>query len=194
MYVAACPVVMIPDDQRELLERWVRSGSTPQSIATRARIILRAGEGTPNSRIAAALGVSRPTVILWRKRFGAGGPQALTKIAAGRGRKPSIASDKVAEVIDLTLHHKPKGQTHWSTRTMARRVRVSAASVGRIWHAAGLQPHRVKPFKLSNDPQFLEKLTDVVGLYLNPPDKAVVLCVDEKSQIQALDRTQPPCP
>ncbi len=184
----------ISEEHRELLERWVRSGSTPQRVASRARIILAAADGVPNSRIAAELVVSRPTVILWRRRFERDGPKALTKIEEGRGRKPSITSEKIAQVIHLTTHATPKGQTHWSTRTMAKVAGVSPATVGRIWDAAGLQPHRVETFKLSNDKRFLEKLTDVVGLYLNPPDKAVVLCVDEKSQIQALDRTQPSLP
>jgi transposase len=172
----------------------VRAGGTPQSIVTRARIILSGADGMSNSRIAAEVGVSRPTVILWRRRFSKDGPQALTKIEKGRGRKPSIPREKIAQVIQLTTKAKPKGETHWSTRSMARAAGVSPATVGRIWDAAGLQPHRVETFKLSNDPRFLEKLTDVVGLYLNPPDKAVVLCVDEKSQIQALDRTQPSLP
>ena len=186
--------VAISEDDRALLQRWVRSGSTPQSVATRARIILVAADGVPNARIAAQVGVSRPTVILWRNRFATDGPVALTKIEQGRGRKPSIPVEKIAEVISLTTEATPKGQTHWSTRTMAKVAGVSPATVGRIWDAAGLQPHRVETFKLSNDPRFLAKLTDVVGLYLNPPDKAVVLCVDEKSQIQALDRTQPSLP
>ncbi len=186
--------VAISEDDRRLLERWVRTGSTPQSIVTRARIILAAADGMSNRGIAAEVGVSRPTVILWRRRFLSGGPKALTKIEEGRGRKPSIPKEKIAQVIHLTTKAKPKGETHWSTRSMARVAGVSPATVGRIWDAAGLQPHRVETFKLSNDPRFLEKLTDVVGLYLNPPDKAVVLCVDEKSQIQALDRTQPSLP
>ena len=186
--------VAISEEDRALLERWVKGGNTPQAVATRARIVLAAADGIPNARIATWVGVSRPTVILWRRRFSKDGPKALTKIEEGRGRKPSISTEKVAEVISLTTHATPKGQTHWSTRTMARVVGVSPATVGRIWDAAGLQPHRVETFKMSNDKRFLEKLTDVVGLYLNPPDKAVVLCVDEKSQIQALDRTQPSLP
>ena len=186
--------VAISEEDQRLLERWVRSGSTPQSIVTRARIILAAASGLSNSGVAAEVGVSRPTVILWRRRFSQEGPTALTKIEGGRGRKPSIPAQKVAEVIRLTTKTKPKGETHWSTRSMAKVAGVSPATVGRIWDAAGLQPHRVRTFKVSNDKRFLEKLTDVVGLYLNPPDKAVVLCVDEKSQIQALDRTQPSLP
>jgi homeodomain-containing protein len=116
------------------------------------------------------------------------------EVATGRGRKPSISDEKVAEIVDLTLHSKPEGETHWSCRSMAKRAGVSSASVQRIWSARGLKPHLVKTFKLSNDRHFEEKLIDVVGLYLNPPDQAVVLCMDEKSQIQALDRTQPSLP
>jgi transposase len=133
-------------------------------------------------------------VLLWRERFAQGGPAALTEIQEGRGRKRHIAAKKVRAIVDATLHTKPKAATHWSCRTMAAAQGVSPATVQRIWDAHGLQPHRVETFKLSRDPRFVEKLTDVVGLYLNPPDKAVVLCVDEKSQIQALDRTQPGLP
>jgi transposase len=184
----------VSDEQRMLLERWVRGHNTPQSIATRARIVLLAAEGMPNRAIAGELSVGRPTVIMWRKRFAQGGPDALTHTKKGRGRKPSIPPEKVKAIIDATLHTKPKGETHWSCRSMAKAQGVSPATVQRIWDAAGIEPHRVKTFKVSNDKRFLEKLTDVVGLYLNPPDKAVVLCVDEKSQIQALDRTQPSLP
>lgn len=117
------------------------------------------------------------------------GPDCLWEVAAGRGRKPQLATDKIEEIIDATLHTKPRGATHWSCRTMAKNQGVSKATVNRIWQSHNLQPHRTDRFKLSRDPKFLEKLTDVVGLYLNPPEKALVLCVDEKSQIQALDRT-----
>ncbi len=118
----------------------------------------------------------------------------MGQVRRGRGRKPSISEEQIAEIVELTLHSKPEGHTHWSCRTMADRVGVSPATVQRIWDARGLKPHRVETFKLSNDPQFEDKLIDVVGLYLNPPKKAVVLCMDEKSQIQALDRTQPSLP
>ena len=138
--------------------------------------------------------MSRPTVILWRERFRQGGPDGLTKIAPGRGRPVTYNADRVKQIIEATTQSKPPGATHWSTRTMAKAQGVSKATVQRIWFAHGLQPHRTKRFKLSKDPHFTEKLTDVVGLYLNPPDKAVVLCVDEKSQIQALQRTQPGLP
>jgi transposase len=138
--------------------------------------------------------VTAVSVRAWRARFEAEGLARWGKVREGRGRKPSISEEKIAEIVDLTLHSKPAGHTHWSCRTMAAHVGVSPATVQRIWDARGLKPHRVDTFKLSNDPRFEDKLVDVVGLYLNPPDKAVVLCMDEKSQIQALDRTQPSLP
>lgn len=177
-----------------MLERWVRAQSTPQGVATRARIILMAADGVSINRIAATLGVSRSTVISWRRRFAADGPGTLTRTAPGRGRKPSILAGKVKQIIEATLHTRPLGATHWSCRTMAKAQGVSPATVQRIWDSYGLKPHQLRTFKLSRDPRFVEKLTDVVGLYLNPPDKGIVLCVDEKSQIQALDRTQPSLP
>lgn len=184
----------VSSDELELLKSWLRASSTPQSIAQRARIVLMASDGVSNSRIAADLGVSRPTVILWRNRYAEGGVNALAVDKEGRGRKSSIPAETVTRIIETTLHTTPAAGTHWSCRTMAKATGVSSATVQRIWEARGLKPHRVKTFKLSRDPKFVEKLTDVVGLYLNPPDKAVVLCVDEKSQIQALDRTQPGLP
>ena len=180
--------------QRLILEAWVRAQNTPQSIALRARIALLAAGGLSNSRVAREVGCSRPTVILWRQRFEQGGPSALTEIAPGRGRRAVYGAERVKAVVVATTQTKPPGATHWSTRTMARAQGMSKATVQRIWSAHGLQPHRTKRFKLSSDPRFTEKLTDVVGLYLNPPDKAIVLCVDEKSQIQALQRTQPGLP
>lgn len=181
-------------EQAGTLRRWVRAHHTPQSVVVRCRIILMAADGLSNNQIAIQLGVSRPTVILWRGRFAQAGPFALTEVGKGRGRRPSISPKKVQQIVEATLHTKPKGATHWSCRTMAKQHGVSAATVQRIWEAHGLQPHRVRRFKLSRDPQFLQKLTDVVGLYVNPPDKAVVICMDEKSQIQALDRSQPGLP
>jgi transposase len=181
-------------EQKKQLQIWMRAQNTPQSVAVRCRIVLKAAEGLPNQRIAEDLRVSRPTVLLWRQRFAARGPNALTEIEAGRGRKASIPAVKVKQIVEATLKTKPKGATHWSCRTMARAQHVSPATIQRIWEAHGLQPHRIQTFKLSRDKRLVEKLTDVVGLYLNPPDKAVVLCVDEKSQIQALQRTQPGLP
>ena len=185
---------VLSEEQRALLERWAGAQKTPQSVALRARIVLAAAAGESNSQIARTLGVSRPTVILWRRRFAEGGAAALTETKPGRGRKPAISAAKIKAIVQATTQTTPPGQTHWSCRSMAKAQGVSPATVQRIWDAHGLKPHRVKTFKLSNDPRFTEKLTDVVGLYLNPPEKAIVLCVDEKSQIQALDRTQPSLP
>jgi len=147
-----------------------------------------------NSAIADEVGVSAPTVILWKRRFAQAGTAALATDKPGRGRKPSISSDVVKQIVAATTQTRPPGATHWSTRTMAAAFGVSNATVARIWDAHGLAPHRTKTFKLSTDPAFADKLADVVGLYLDPPDKALVLCVDEKSQVQALDRTQPSLP
>jgi transposase len=185
---------IVTEEQRLVLERWVAAHSTAQSVALRVRIVLLAAAGESNSAIARRLSVSRPTVIMWRQRFAAGGPQALTEVRPGRGRKRTISAVKVKAIVAATTQTVPPGQTHWSCRTMAKAQGVSAATVQRIWDAHGLKPHRSRAFKLSNDPLFSEKLTDVVGLYLNPPERALVLCVDEKSQIQALDRTQPSLP
>jgi transposase len=153
-----------------------------------------ANQGLPNRQIAMDLDTSRPTVILWRRRFAEAGPSALEQDAARGESAQRLQVAQVKAMVEATLHTQPTDATHWSTRSMAERFRVSHMTVARIWDAHGLQPHRVRTFKLSRDPQFVEKLTDVVGLYLNPPDKALVLCVDEKSQIQALDRTQPGLP
>ena len=172
----------------------MRAPTTSQGVALRSRIVLLAADGKANSAIAGEVGVSRPTVILWRDRFREGGPEALTKIAPGRGRRVTYAADRIREVVQATLQTTPPGATHWSTRSMAKAQGLSKATIQRIWSAQGLQPHRTTGFKLSKDPRFTEKLTDVVGLYLNPPEKALVLCVDEKSQIQALQRTQPSLP
>ena len=184
----------ISAEQKRTLETWIQARNTPQKVAFRARIVLLAAGGQPNRRIAHELKTSRPTVILWRERFLEGGPVALTEDEPGRGRKPSVAAVKVKQIVEATLHSHPANATHWSVRTMAAVQGVSPATVQRIWDAHGLQPHRSETFKLSRDKRFVEKLTDVVGLYLNPPNKALVLCFDEKSQIQALDRTQPGLP
>ena len=180
--------------QRSELQRWVAALGTPQQVALRCCIVLAVDAGKTELAIAAENGVNRKTVRLWRERFRDGGPQALWEIAPGRGRKPSYDATRIKALIDATLQTKPKGITHWSCRTMATAQGISKSSVNRIWRSHNIRPHRSETFKLSRDPKFLEKLTDVVGLYLNPPDHAMVLCVDEKSQIQALQRTQPGLP
>ena len=190
----ATPALPMTDGQREILESMARSRTAPQREVTRAKALLLAGDGVATTAIAAGLGVSPASVTAWRERFAGDGLARFARVREGRGRKPQIGAEKVAVIVHATLHEKPAGQTHWSCRSMARAHGVSPATVQRIWSARGLQPHRVKTFKLSNDKRFEEKLVDVVGLYLNPPDKAVVLCMDEKSQIQALDRTQPTLP
>src|ERR1700736_6905934 len=193
MWAPAAPVGLT-DEQRRVLEGWVRAPSTPQGLVLKARIILMASEGIANHAIAKTLGTSRPTVQLWRQRFEKGGLKALIKIEKGRGPKRVIPAEKVAAIVEATLHSRPPNATHWSCRTMAKAMGISPDTVNRIWRAHELQPHRVTTFKLSQDPRFVEKLSDVIGLYLNPPEHALVLCVDEKSQIQALDRTQPGLP
>ena len=189
----ALAVNLSESDRREL-ERWVSAHRTPQQVVQRCRIIVAAAKGQQDKEIAESMEINVKTVALWRKRFSREGPDALWEVAAGRGRKPRVTADKVEDIINATVQTKPKGATHWSCRTMAEKQGVSKATVNRIWQSHGLQPHRIEGFKVSRDPKFLEKLTDVVGLYLNPPEKALVLCVDEKSQIQALDRTQPGLP
>ena len=176
------------------MEALAGSRAAAYRVGQRAQALLLAADGVSNTEIGEVVGVSRPTVLAWRGQFEKDGLIGFGEVAKGRGRKPSISDETVAEIVDLTLHSKPEGETHWSCRSMAERVGVSSASVQRIWSARGLKPHLVKTFKLSNDHHFEEKLIDVVGLYLNPPDQAVVLCMDEKSQIQALDRTQPSLP
>ena len=178
----------------EVLEALSRAPKTPQRVALRARIVLGSAKGQSINGLARELGVTRPTVMLWRKRYSETGVDGLLKDAPRPGRKKKISAKKVEAIVNATLHTKPKNATHWSTRTMARAQGVSEATVRRIWNAHGLKPHRVRTFKLSRDPEFVKKLRDVVGLYMNPPDKALVLCIDEKSQIQALDRTQPALP
>src|SRR5680860_1204381 len=184
----------VTDEQRDTLRTWIKAHNTPQQVVLRCRIVLLAVEGLSNRQVAKRLGVSKDTAGLWRERFTSGGPDALRKIKKGRGRKPTIPQATIDAIVHDTKHTTPPGQTHWSCRTMAARHGVSPATVQRIWSARGLKPHLVRTFKLSNDPDFEAKLVDVVGLYLDPPERAAVLCVDEKSQIQALDRTQPSLP
>jgi transposase len=189
----AAPVCLEPPDRLEL-ERWVAAHGTPQQVTQRCRIILAAATGAQNQEVAQELEINPKTVALWRTRFCREGTDCLWEVAEGRGRKPTLTPEEVERIVDATLQTKPAGATHWSCRTLAKAQGVSKATVNRIWQSHQLKPHRTKGFKLSRDPRFLEKLTDVVGLYLNPPEKALVLCVDEKSQIQALDRTQPGLP
>ena len=176
------------------MDKWASARTLPLRLIQRAQIIRMASEGIASQEIAVQMSVSRPTVQLWRERFLALRLPGLEKDAPRPGRLPRMSSHKVAAVVKATLHTTPPNATHWSTRTMAKAQGISEATVRRIWHQHRLKPHLVKTFKLSRDKRFMEKLYDVVGLYLNPPDKALVLCVDEKSQIQALDRTQPLLP
>ncbi len=187
------PIQLEISDRLEL-QRWILAHTTPQQVTQRCRIILAAADGHADKDVAEDLELNFKTVALWRSRFRKEGADCLWEVAAGRGRKPIHSQEKVASIIKTTLEGRPAGATHWSCRTMAKAQGVSKATVNRIWQSHQLKPHRTKGFKLSRDPNFLQKLTDVVGLYLNPPQKAVVLCVDEKSQIQALDRTQPGLP
>ena len=182
-----------PSEQLQM-QQWVAAHGTPQQVALRCQIVLAAASGESDVAIAEQLSVNRKTVILWRQRFSEQRLDALWEIAPGRGRKPTYDIDKIAAIVDATLQTKPEGMTHWSCRTMAKSQGVSKSTINNIWLAHNLKPHRVETFKLSRDKRFLEKMTDVVGLYLNPPQQAIVLCVDEKSQIQALDRTQPGLP
>jgi transposase len=185
--------IELTDEERAQLEGWARRRTSAQGLADRSRIVLAAAEGMKNTEIAARLGVTRPMVTKWRNRFAEHRLDGLCD-EPRPGRPRTIGDDRVEEVIVRTLETRPKHTTHWSTRSMAREVGLTQNAVLRIWRAFGLQPHRQETWKLSKDPLFLEKVRDVVGLYLNPPERAVVLCVDEKSQIQALDRTAPVLP
>jgi len=186
--------VVLSEAQQSQMGQWLGAMGTPQQVALRCRIIEATAAGQSEAAIATAMRVNRKTVRLWRERFLAQGLAGLWEIAPGRGRKPTYTAEQVKAVIDTTLQTKPKGSTHWSCRLMAARQGMSKSTVSTLWRSHNLKPHRTKNFKLSRDPRFVEKLTDVVGLYLNPPDKAIVLCVDQKSQIQALNRTQPGLP
>ena len=183
-------IYVCPAD-RARLERLVANRNTPRKVAWRAEIVLATADGLGTMAIMRRTGKSKPTVWRWQERFVEAGVDGLLRDKTRPARKKPLASEVKLEVLTRTAQERPPGATHWSARTMARAVGISHRSVQRIWAEAGLKPHLVTTFKLSNDPQFAEKVTDVVGLYLNPPDKALVLCVDEKSQIQALDRTQP---
>jgi|SRR5579863_5422941 len=186
-------VVVLTADETEQLEALARSRSMPHSLVRRARIVLLSAAGVPNGTIAQRCGVSRPTISLWRQRYREQGIAGLhDELRPGRPR--SHGDEEVAELINRVLHTKPKAATHWSVRLVAAETGISKSTVARYFKLFGLQPHRSKSFKLSTDPFFVEKVRDIVGLYLNPPDKALVLCVDEKSQVQALERSQPVLP
>lgn len=182
------PLTLRPGD-REALEALLRKGSTPQREARRARIVLLAADGVGTNEIAKRVGVTVTTVCKWKKDYGELGFHGLSD-APRSGRPRTVSDEEVAEVVRLTLESKPKGATHWSTRDLAKKTGLSQSTVSRIWRAFRLKPHRQETFELSTDPHFVEKVRDVVGLYMNPPDNAVVFCVDEKTQIQALERTQ----
>jgi transposase len=187
------PPLVLSDEERATLARWARRAKSAQVLAMRAKIILACADGASNVDVATALGVHLSTVGKWRRRF-------LRERLGGLideqrpGRPPSISLDQVEQVVVATLEQTPRNATHWSRKSMAERSGLSKSTIGRIWRDFGLKPHRADTFKLSTDPQFIEKVVDVVGLYHNPPERAVVLCVDEKSQIQALDRSQPVLP
>jgi transposase len=185
--------IELAQSEREQLESWSRRHTSAQSLALRSRIVLAAAEGLTNTEIARRLEVDIATVRKWRNRFAADRLDGLVD-EPRPGQPRTITDEQVEEVIVKTLESTPKDATHWSTRSMAKEVGLTQSAVHRIWKAFGLQPHRQDTWKLSQDPQFIEKVRDVVGLYLNPPERAVVLCVDEKSQIQALDRTAPTLP
>src|ERR1039458_1978618 len=185
--------LVLTDEERETLERWARRPKSPQSLALRSKIVLACAEGPTNREVAVGLGVSEATVGKWRSRF-------ILKRLDGLVDEPrpgsprTITDDAVEAVIVKTLQEKPNDATHWSTRSMAKTAGMSQSTVSRMWRAFGLKPHLVDTFKLSSDPLFIDKVRDVVGLYLDPPERALVLCVDEKSQIQALDRSAPVLP
>jgi transposase len=182
--------ITVSDADRQVLTKWARGRSTPARLVLRAKIVLGAAEGKLNRELAAELNTGMKTVCLWRNRFAQVGLAGIERDAPRGGRPATQRAKIAAQIIRVTTTEKPHAATHWTVRTLAAELRTSRAMVHRVWQANGLQPHRTKTFKLSNDPQFAEKLVDVVGLYLNPPEHALVLCVDEKSQIQALDRTQ----
>ncbi len=188
------PPVTLSEDQRKVLIRWSRGRSTAARLVLRAKIVLMAAEGKMNFVIARELGTDRLTVGRWRSRFAAKGLGAIEKDAPRGGRKPTKRAEAAARIIETTTRERPSNATHWSTRTLAAHLGVSRSMVHRVWKASGLKPHLSRTFKVSNDPRFAEKLIDVVGLYLDPPEHALVLCADEKSRIQALDRTQPGLP
>lgn len=188
------PALTLNSSQQQQIRQWLSAHGTPQQVALRCRIVLAAAAGQTENATARQMGTNRKTVTLWRARWAERGLESRWEIAPGRGRKPTYGPKKIKAIVDATLQTKPAGMTHWSCRLMAKTQGVSKSTLSNIWQSHQVKPHRVKRFKLSRDPKFLEKLTDVVGLYLNPPQQAMVIGVDEKSQIQALDRTPPGLP
>ena len=186
--------IILSSDECKTLKTWANARSIPARLVQRANIIVMAADGISNQDIAKKLGISRPTVQLWRTRFLSLRLSGLEKDAPRPGRIPKISNTKIKATVEATINTTPTGATHWSTRTMAKAQGISEATVRRIWKKHNLKPHLTKTFKLSTDKNFVQKLYDIVGLYLNPPDKSLVLCVDEKSHIQALERTQPSLP
>jgi transposase len=190
----SAPEITLSQLERKILEKWARGRSTPVRLMQRAQIVLMASEGMANKDIATKIGATRILVGRWRSRFAELGLTGIEKDAPRAGRKPSKRNRSAQQIIRRTLETKPENATHWTTRMLARELGLSQSMVTRVWRANGIKPHLVATFKLSNDPNFIEKVTDIVGLYLDPPEHALVLCADEKSQIQALDRTQPGLP
>ena len=185
----APPIVLTPEE-RVLLEQWSRGRSTPQRLVLRAKIVLRAAEPRTNKEIVQELGTNPITVGRWRRRFALLRVEGIRRDAPRPGRKPRLSAALVKKIVETTLHTKPPGESQWSSRRLADHLGISHSTVQRVWRAHRLQPHRTRSFKLSRDPRFEEKLVDIVGLYMNPPEKALVLCVDEKPHTQALERTQ----
>jgi transposase len=186
--------ITLTEEERSTLARWAKGRTTPMRLVVRAKIVLQAAQGKQNKDIAADLGISRQTAGLWRGRFGEKRLAGIEKDAPRSGRRPTRSNQMARQIIERTTQTKPPNATHWTVRTLAADLKVSASMVQRVWKAHGLKPHLTRTFKLSNDPQFVQKVIDVVGLYLDPPERALVLCADEKSQIQALDRSQPGLP
>jgi transposase len=193
MFAKASAIAIAPDQRRDL-DVLVRAGTTPQSVARKCRVILLAGEGLSNSSIARQTGLSRPTILAARSAFDRGGVAALTQRQRRKRSRPVLTADTEQKILDATLKTRPADATHWSVRRLATKLGLSRMMVQRVWQRHDIQPHRVEKFKISRDPRLEDKVRDVVGLYLNPPERALVLSVDEKSQIQALDRTAPILP